>query len=111
MYKCVYGINPPYLNELFTSKDTRYILRDSNRLQQPEFETDMVLGHSATMDQNYGTSSQHIWRRLKIYTTLWKILLNGAYRVNAMCSSYNDIHDVFPSIWNLLHYLIGFILQ
>ena len=39
MYKCVYGINPPYLNELFTSKDTRYNLRDSNRLQQPEFET------------------------------------------------------------------------
>ena len=74
-------------------------------------QLDMVLGHSATMDQNYGTSSQHIWRRLKIYTTLWKILLNGAYRVNAMCSSYNDIHDVFPSIWNLLHYLIGFILQ
>ena len=39
MYKCVYGINPPYLNELFISKDTRYDLRDSNRLEQPEFET------------------------------------------------------------------------
>ena len=39
MYKCVYGINPPYLNELFISKDTRYNLSDSNRLQQPEFET------------------------------------------------------------------------
>ena len=33
MYKCVYGINPPYLNELFISKDTRYNLCDSNRLQ------------------------------------------------------------------------------
>ena len=30
MYKCVYDINPPYLNELFISKDTRYNLRDSN---------------------------------------------------------------------------------
>ena len=39
MYKCVYGINPAYLNELFIGKDTRYNLRDSNRLQQPEFET------------------------------------------------------------------------
>ena len=39
MYKCVYGINLPYLNELFISKDTRYNLRDSNRLQQFEFET------------------------------------------------------------------------
>ena len=33
MYKCVHGLNPPYLNELFVSKDTRYNLRDSNRLQ------------------------------------------------------------------------------
>ena len=98
MYKWVYGINPPCLNELFTSKDTRYNWRDSNRLQQPEFE-------------NYGTPSQHILRRLKIYTTLRKILLNGAYRVNAMCSLYNDIHDIFPSIWNLLYHLMGFILQ
>ena len=39
MYKCVHGLNPPYLNELFKSKDTRYYFRDSNRLQQPEFQT------------------------------------------------------------------------
>ena len=39
MYKCVHGLNPPYLNELFVSKQTRYNLRDSNRLQQPEFQT------------------------------------------------------------------------
>ena len=39
MYKCVHDLNPPYLNELFVSKDTRYNLRDSNRLQQPEFQT------------------------------------------------------------------------
>ena len=39
MYKCVHGLNPPHLNELFKSKDTRYHLRDSNRLQQPEFQT------------------------------------------------------------------------
>ena len=39
MYKCVHGLNPPYLNALFISKDTRYDLRDSNRLQQPKFQT------------------------------------------------------------------------
>ena len=39
MYKWVHGLNPPYLNELFVSKQTRYNLRDSNRLQQPEFQT------------------------------------------------------------------------
>ena len=39
MYKCVHGLNPPYLSELFVSKDTRYNLRDSNRLQQHEFQT------------------------------------------------------------------------
>ena len=59
---------------------------------------DMVLSNFATMDQNYGTPSQHSLRRLKIYTTLRKILLNGAYRVNAMCSLYNDTHNIVPSI-------------
>ena len=39
MHKCVHGLNPPYLNELFVSKDTRYDLRGSNSLQQPEFQT------------------------------------------------------------------------
>ena len=39
MYKCVHGLNPPYLNELFVSKDTRYNLCGSKRLQQPEFQT------------------------------------------------------------------------
>ena len=37
MFKCVHGLNPPYLNELFINKDTPYNLRDSNRLQQPEY--------------------------------------------------------------------------
>ena len=39
IYKCVHGLNPPYLNELFKSKDTRDHFRDSNHLQQPEFQT------------------------------------------------------------------------
>ena len=39
MFKCVHGLNPPYLNELFINKDTPYNLRDNNRLQQPEYQT------------------------------------------------------------------------
>ena len=39
MFKCVHGLSPPYLNELFINKDTPYNLRDSNRLQQPEYKT------------------------------------------------------------------------
>ena len=39
-FKCVHGLNPPYLNELFfINKDTPYNLRDSYRLQQPEYKT------------------------------------------------------------------------
>ena len=112
MCKCVYGINPPYLNELFTSKNTRYNLRDSNRLQQPEFET---VRYSFKSFRYYGSK---LWNALPTHLKtsenlhhFKKILFNGAYRVNAMCSLYNDIHDIFPSIWNLLYYLIGLILQ
>ena len=39
MFKYVHGLNPPYLNELFINKDTPYNLRDSNRLQQPEYKS------------------------------------------------------------------------
>ena len=39
MYKCVHGLKPLYLNERFINKDTPYNLRDSNRVQQPEFQT------------------------------------------------------------------------
>ena len=39
MFKCVYGLNPTYLSELFINKDTPYDLRDSIRLQQPEYKT------------------------------------------------------------------------
>ena len=39
MFKCVHDLNPLYLNELFINKDTPYNVRDSNRLQQPEYKT------------------------------------------------------------------------
>ena len=74
----------------------------------------MVLSYFVTVDQNCGTPFQQRLRSLKMYTTLRKILLNGAYRVNVMCSLYNDIHDILPPpppppMWNLSHYFIRFI--
>ena len=54
---------------------------------------DMVLSHFVIMVQNCGTPSQQRLRSLNIYTALRKMLLNGAHRLNVMCSSYNDIHD------------------
>ena len=90
MYKCVHGRKPPYLNELFKSKDTRFNFRYSNRIQQPKF-----LCHFVIMVQNRGTPSQQRLRSPKFYTTLRKLLLNGVHRLNVMCSSYNDIHDIY----------------
>ena len=93
----------------------------------PNFKQwDMVLSHFVIMVQNYGTPSQQRLRSLKIYTITKKMLLNAAHQLNVMCSSYNDIHDVYIyiylyvyisyvylyiyySIWNLSHHLIGFI--
>ena len=106
MYKCVHGLNPPYLNELFKSKDTRYHFRDSNCLQQPEFQT-VRYGFKSFhyYGSNRGTHSQQRLRSLKIYTTLRKTLLNGAHRLNVMCSSYNDIHDIYVCIYVMYIYI------
>ena len=61
------------------------------------------------MVQNCGIPYQLTLSTLKIYITLRKILLNGAYRVNVMGLLYNDRHDILPPIWNPSHYFIGFI--
>ena len=107
----MHGLNPPYRNELFVSKDTRYNLRHSNRLQQTEFQT---IRYGFQSFRYYGsinceTPYQLTLSTLKIYITLRKILLNGAYRVNVMGLLYNDRHDILSPIWNLSHYFIGFI--
>ena len=58
----------------------------------------MALSHFVTMVQNCGTPYQLTLSTLKIYVTLRKILLHGAYRVNVMGLSYNDRHDILPPI-------------
>ena len=51
------------------------------------------------MVQNCGTPFQQRLRSLKIYTISRKMLLNGAHRLNVMCSSYNDIHDIYMYVY------------
>ena len=57
------------------------------------------------MVKKCGTPSQQRLRSLKIYTTLRKILLNGAHWLNVMCSSYNDIHDIYMYIYHVYIYI------
>ena len=38
-YKCVKGINPDYLNEMFSLSNSHYDFRDQSRLEQPKFNT------------------------------------------------------------------------
>ena len=39
VYKCVHGLNPTYLNDLFTEPLANYNFRDKCRLHQPQFHT------------------------------------------------------------------------
>ena len=39
MFKCIHGLNPPYLNEMFTKSPNVYNLRDHDRVVQPKFNT------------------------------------------------------------------------
>ena len=39
MFKCVNGINPAYLNEMFTVLNSEYNFRNQSRLDQPKFNT------------------------------------------------------------------------
>ena len=39
MFKCMNGLNPLYINDMFSSKDSSYNLRDNSRLMQPKFNT------------------------------------------------------------------------
>ena len=39
MYKCVKGINPTYLNEMFSISASSYDFRNQSRLDQPKFNT------------------------------------------------------------------------
>ena len=39
MYKCVHGMNPAYLNDTFSIKETAYDLRDTSVMNQNSFKT------------------------------------------------------------------------
>ena len=110
MYKCVHGLNPPYLNELFVSKYTHYNLRDSNRLQQPEFQT---VRYGFKSFRYYGSK---LWSSLptdiKNSESLYHSKKNITQRcVSGKCDGFIIQWQTWyiAPIWNLLHYFIGFI--
>ena len=39
MFKCMNDLNPLYINDMFSGKDSSYNLQDNNRLMQPKFNT------------------------------------------------------------------------
>ena len=39
MYRCVRGLNPEYLNDMYAIKECEYALRDCSRIQQSKFKT------------------------------------------------------------------------
>ena len=61
------------------------------------------------MVQNCGTPYQLTLSNLKIYITLRKILLNGAYRVNVMGLLYNDRQSI--TLFYRVYLCIGVYLQ
>ena len=118
------GLIPPYLNELFKSNDTRYNFRDSNRLQQPEFQT-----------VRYGFKSfryhdSKLWNALPVEVKKSQNLHHFKKNVTQWCASAKcDVFImqwytwyicmyiyhiyiylyIYYSIWNLSHHFIGFI--
>ena len=61
MYKCVNGMNPAYLNDTFSIKETAYDLRDTSVLNQNSFKT-----------------RTYVYRSFAYYgSKLWNCLPNG----------------------------------
>ena len=58
IFKCSRGVNPLYLNDMFSNKESNYNLRDKSRLLQPKFNT-----------KRYGYRSFHYYGS-KIWNTL-----------------------------------------
>ena len=100
---------PTVSERIFISKDT-YNSRDNNGLQHTEFQTvNTVFSYFVSSDRDCGMPFQQRSSSLKRYTTLRKISLNGAFRVNLTSSSYNDTHHILLSTRNLSYYFISFI--
>ena len=122
MYKCVQGLNPPYLNVPFKSKDTRCNFRDSNRLQQPEFQT---VRYGLKSFRYHGLK---LWNALPAEVKKSQNLHHFKKNVTQWCASakcdvfiiqwytwYICIYImyifvyIYYAIWNLSHHFIGFI--
>ena len=106
MYKCVHGLNPPYLNELFVSKNTRYNLRDSNRLQQPEFQT-VRYGFKSFL--YYGSK---LWNFLPSEVKNSENLYHFKKNITQWCASGKcDVFIITDMIYCSLYEIYGIILS
>ena len=104
MYKCVHGLNPPYLNELFKSKDTRYHFRDSNRLQQPEFQT---VRYGFKSFRYYGSK---LWNALPAEVKKSQNLHHFKKNVTQWCASAKcDVFIIQWYTWFIYIYLYVYI--
>ena len=58
VYRCVYGLNPKYLNDLFTIKTCKYDLRDDSRIYRSKV---LTTNHGLKSFKDYGAK---IWNIL-----------------------------------------------
>ena len=61
MYRCVRGLNPEYLNDMYAIKECEYALRDCSRIQQSKFKT-YTFGYKSF--QYYGAK---VWNSIPIH--------------------------------------------
>ena len=58
VYKCVNGLNPKYLNDLFTIKECKYVLRDDSLINRIKVS---MTNHGLKSFKDYGAK---IWNLL-----------------------------------------------
>ena len=83
VYKCVNGLNPPYLNDLFEINDTGYNLRDNCRLKQPKFST-MKYGFRSF--RYYGSK---LWNTLPVDIKNSESIYSFKQQISEWCRSTN----------------------
>jgi hypothetical protein len=83
VFKCVNGLNPPYLNDLFEINNTGYNLRDNCLLKQPKFNTKR---HGFRSFRYYGSK---LWNSLPVDIKNAKTLYMFKNRITEFCRSTN----------------------
>ena len=61
VYKCVHELNPKYMNDMLSIKDTKYELRDGSIAHQPIFQT-ITFGY-----RSFSYYGSKLWNSLPLY--------------------------------------------